>query len=103
MRASGIYECDRSSGMGLASWSGVCVPGRSSLNNLFPETPVLVCVDGFASFGAVSELETIDIRNVALIEIYSRGRGGVRIYTAPYLGATAGQGRNIATPLWFGC
>jgi hypothetical protein len=95
MRAAGIFECD--------SRSGVCVRGRASLNDPYPEIPVLVCVDGFPSFGAVSELETIDIRNVALIEIYSRGRGGVRIYTAPYLAATAGRGRNIATPLGFGC
>jgi hypothetical protein len=106
MRASGIHECDffgRSAEGSFSSRSGVCVRGRSSINDPYPEIPVLVCVDGFASFGAMSELETIDIRNVALIEIYSRGRGGVRIYTAPYLASTAGRGRNIATPLGFGC
>jgi hypothetical protein len=60
-------------------------------------------VDGFESFGAINELETIDIRDVALIEIFARGRGSVRIYTSRYLASAAGSGRNVATPLWFGC
>jgi len=106
-RASGLHECDgfgdRSPERWLASRSGVCVRGRPSINDPYPEIPVLVCVDGFESFAAISELETIDIRTVGLIEIFARGRGSVRVYTSRYLAASAGTGRNIATPLWFGC
>jgi hypothetical protein len=97
-RASGMYDCD-----GFASRSGLCVRGRSTFNDPFPDIPVLVCVDGFPSFSAVNELSTIDIRDVGLVEIFARGRGSVRVYTARYLAAAAGSGRNVATPLWFGC
>jgi len=97
-RASGMYDCD-----GFASRSGLCVRGRSTFTDPFPDIPVLVCVDGFQSFSAINELATIDIRDVALIEIFARGRGSVRVYTSRYLASAAGTGRNVATPLWFGC
>jgi hypothetical protein len=105
-RVSSLYECDGFTGppeRWLANRSGVCVRGRSTINDPYPEIPVLVCVDGFTSFAAVSELGTIDIRDVGLVEIFSRGRGSIRVYTSRYLASAAGTGRNLATPLWFGC
>jgi hypothetical protein len=96
-RVPGLFECS-------AGWSGLCVWGRAPTpQNPYPEDPVTVCVDGWQSMGAVSELETIDIRIVALVEIMSRGRGGIRVYTAGYLMAAARDGRRIDNPFAFGC
>ncbi len=92
-----IFGCD-------TGRSGLCVPGRGrSFNNPYPEDPVLVCVNGWESWGAVSELANLDIQSVALIEIYGRGRGSIRVYTAWYLATMARTGRAIANPLEFGC
>lgn len=105
-RATGLHECDAWR-MDFQRWngvrSGVCVRGRATLNNPYPEIPVLVCVDGWESWGAVSELESLDIRGVAMVEIYRRGAGGVRVYTAPYLTLLASRGQTIMPPLEFGC
>ena len=40
---------------------------------------------------------------VATIEIYDRGRSGIRVYTPGYLASSAHRGRNVALPLSFGC
>lgn len=106
-RTSGnLHECDPWA-LDFQRWNGVrsglCVRGRGSFNDPSPEIPVLVCVDGWESWGAISELESLDIRNVALVEVYSRGAGGVRVYTAPYLASLASRGRRTVTPLGFGC
>ena len=97
-RAPRIFECTGD------SRSGLCVRGRSrTFSNPFPEIPVLVCVDAWQSFAAVSELESLDVQQVALVEIYSGGSGGVRVYTAPFLASSARTGRDISAPLQFGC
>jgi hypothetical protein len=97
MRAPRVYEC--STGL-----SGLCMRGRArTIQDPYPEVPVLICVDGWTSWGAVGELVSLDMQSVSLIEIYSQGLGGIRIYTAAYLTHSARTGRNIALPLGFGC
>jgi hypothetical protein len=118
-RARNLHECDlfdvpdgpeplpTAGARVLQLWtdfrSGVCVAGRASLNNPSPEIGVMICVDGWESWGAISELESLDIRSVALVEIYGRGIGGIRVYTSRYLLSMASRGRTISTPLTFGC
>ena len=97
MRAPRVFECS-------SALSGLCMRGRDrTFRDPFPEVPVRVCVDAWDSWGAAGELRSLDMQSVALVEIYSQGRGGIRIYTAAYLAHSAITGRNIATPLWFGC
>ena len=93
-----LFECNT----GL---SGLCVPGRGrSFRSTNPEDPLRICVDAWESWGASSELQSLDMQAVALVEIYSRGRGGIRLYTAAYLAASASARRNVAAkPLWWGC
>ena len=93
-----LQECDafRGSSFGagtqtLQEWwrsrSGLCGPGGGG---------VLVCIDGWDSWAAISELSNMDIRSVALVEIYGGRRGGaVRVYTAGYLLSTASRGRTL--------
>lgn len=88
--AARVFECDTAS-------SGLCTRDRGR------RSPVQVCVDGSESTGAVAQLSSMDIQAVALIEIYGRGRGGIRVYTPWYIVTSAHKGRNIATPLVFGC
>jgi hypothetical protein len=106
-RTSGnLHECDPWA-IDFQRWNGVrsglCVRGRATITDPFPQVPVLVCVDGWESWGAVTELESLDIRSVAMVEIYSRGAGGVRVYTGPYLSSLASRGQRTITPLGFGC
>ena len=97
MRTPGLFECSEGR-------SGLCVRGRGPTpRDPYPEDPVTVCVDGWESWAAVSELGSLDMRIVSLVEIYGRGRGGIRVYTAGYLASTANLGRNFATPFGFGC
>lgn len=64
MRAPRVFECN--SGL-----SGLCVRGRSRTFRIpNPEVPVRICVDAWESWGAISELETLDVAAVALVEIY---------------------------------
>lgn len=96
-RVPRLFECSE----GL---SGICLPGRTrTFEDPDPKIPVLVCVDGWRSFGAIGELENLPIQSVSMVELYSRGRGGIRVYTAPYLAHAARTNRFIATPLRFGC
>jgi len=96
-RVPEIFEC-------RSALSGLCVRGRSrSFENLYPEDPVSVCVDSWTSWGAVRELENLDMHGVALVEIFGRGRGGIRIYTSAFILSSARTGRNVAPPLGFGC
>jgi hypothetical protein len=96
-RVSDLFECSDAR-------SGLCRSGRGrSFQNPNPEVPVLVCVDGWESWGAISELANLDIQSVALIEVYGRGRGGIRVYTGWYLSSLARTGRLMATPLAWGC
>ena len=92
-----VQECDSfvrtSFGSGndtLQDWwrrrSGLCSYGGGG---------VLVCVDGWDSFAAVSELSSMDIRSVALVEIYGRGGGAIRVYTSGYLLSMASQARTF--------
>ena len=99
-RATNLFECNAYT---PTIHSGLCVRGRGTFSDPAPEIPVLVCVDAWESFSAIHELETIDIRDVALIEIFARGRGSIRVYTSRYLASAASHGQNVATPLWFGC
>jgi len=64
---------------------------------------ILVCVDGWSSWSAISELSSMDIRSAALIEIYGRGRGGIRVYTASYLLSQASKGRTMYFGASTGC
>ena len=97
MRAPRVFEC--STGL-----SGLCMRGRSrTFQDPYPEVPVMICVDGWPSWGAVGELNGLDMQSVSLIEIYSQGLGGIRLYTGSYLAHSARTGRNIALPLGFGC
>ena len=95
-RVPTLLECD--------SRSGLCMRGRArTIRNPFPIVPVFVCVDQWQSFGAIAELDRLSQLDIAMIEIYSRGRGGIRVYTTEYLAHAARTGRFIATPLGFGC
>ena len=89
-RAVQVFECD-------AAASGLCTRDRGR------RSPVQVCVDGRESTDAVAELSSMDIQAVALVEIYAQGRGGIRVYTPWHIVISAHKGRNIATPLAFGC
>jgi hypothetical protein len=108
-----VFECEEGA-------SGLCVRGRgisfrdftptvgslrtrSSSVGMIQEVPVTVCIDGWTSWGALSELANMDINSVSLIEIFGRGRGGIWIYTPGYLASSARMGRKIATPFGFGC
>lgn len=65
---------------------------------------VSVCVDGWDSWAAMTELESMDIRSVAIVEIFGRrGSGGSRIYTARYLLSMASRGRSLFAPIELGC
>jgi hypothetical protein len=94
-----LFECS-------ASRSGLCVPGRGvTFRNPVVEASVLVCVDGRESWGAVSELQSLDLRAVSLVEIFNRGAGdgGIRVYTPAYMTRSARTRRNLAFPVEFGC
>jgi hypothetical protein len=75
---------------------------RSGLCNYYGGG-VGVCVDGFNSWAAISELSSMDIRSVALIEILGQGRGGIRVYTAGYLLSMASKGRTMYFGSSTGC
>lgn len=85
--------------------SGLCARSRGirSLRRGTQEIPVRVCIDGRESWGAVIELNSLDIRSVALVEVYGYGRGGIRVYTPGYLVTRARAQGASATPLEFGC
>jgi len=92
-----VFECS-------SSRSGLCMRGRDvTFRNPFPEVPILVCVDSWESWGASSELSSLDMSSVAMVEIFSQGRGSIRLYTGQYLAHSAVTGRNVALPMWFGC
>lgn len=94
-RIPAMFECTE----GL---SGLCVRGRGvSFQGGVPAVPLHVCVDSWESYGAASELGMLDVRDVALLEIYSMGRGGVRVYTPTYLASAAIRGRSVVNP--YGC
>ena len=96
LNAPDIFRC-------MDALSGLCTRSRgvSSFQNPFPEVAVLVCVDRWESWGAVSELSSMDIQDVALVEIYARGRGSIRIYTPFYLADAANRNLFVANP--YGC
>jgi hypothetical protein len=98
-RGYGLQDCNP----GAGGRSGLCLRGRPSINDPYPQIGVLVCIDGWESWSAITELESLDIRQVALVEIYGRARGGIRVYTAGYLASSSHRGRSIVTPLRFGC
>ena len=97
MTIPGIFYC----GSGR---SGLCVPGRDrTFRSQSTDVAVRVCIDSWESWGADSELETLPIESVAMVEIYSRGRGGIRVYTSGYLASTAASGSIISRAVDFGC
>jgi hypothetical protein len=75
------------------AWSGVCLrlPGDVAPLPDEPEvvvqdlTPVAVCIDRWESTAAVTELQMLDIGSVALVEVFRRGLGGIRVYTPGYI------------------
>ncbi|MGE0159334.1 MAG: hypothetical protein AB7T31_07955 [Gemmatimonadales bacterium] len=95
---SRMRECDAfprtrfgNGGQTLQEWwrarSGLCGPGGGA---------VLVCIDGWDSWAAISELSSMDIRSVALVEIFGGRRGGaIRVYTARYLLSVASKGNTL--------
>lgn len=89
-RAPMLFECNEGP-------SGLCARARaSSFANPFRGVPVLVCVDGWTSWGAVSELDNLAVRDVALLEVFGMGRGGIRVYTPRYLATTARRGIQVS-------
>lgn len=97
LRVPGMFEC-------ATGRSGLCVTGRSrSFQTPFPELPVRICLDGRESWLAVGELTALDIQSVSMVEIFGRGRGGIRIYTPWYLTSVASRGGVAGTPVEFGC
>ena len=111
-RAPRVFECTEGR-------SGLCVRGRFSTwvddragvpggsgdaprDFAPPEIPIRVCVDGRESWGAVGELMMIDAAQVAMVEIYGRGRGGIRVYSQAYVAAPEQERQNIY-PLELGC
>lgn len=93
-----VYEC-------MNALSGLCTRerGRRSLRSGPRELHVRVCIDGRDSWGAVAELNSLDIESVAMIEIFGHGRGSIRVYTPGYISSSARSGRNIAAFGDFGC
>ena len=99
-RLPDIYEC-------ATSLSGLCVgdPGLAFDNRSQwdapprgDQDPLRVCVDGIESTLAIQELRMIDMRRLALLEVYRGGRGGVRVYSATYLAAAARSGGVYIAP-----
>ena len=89
-RAPMLFECNE-------ALSGLCARSRAtSFVNQSSGDPILVCVDGWPSWGAVSELDNLDVRDVALLEVYQMGRGGIRVYTPRYLATTARRGGGVS-------
>lgn len=91
-----------------ADLTQLCVPGRvRTAANPNPELPVLVCVDGWRSFAPVTELETLDIQAVSLVEIYGSTNSTsdlqLRVYTAAYMVDRVRKGQTNVMPLWMGC
>ena len=93
------YPCHQSA-------SGLCSlerRGRRSIPLPPTQRHVRVCLDGRESW--LAELDALDIESVALVEIYRRGRGGIRVYTPGFITAMARRGRTIssASPPEYGC
>lgn len=93
-----LFECH-------SAMSGLCVPDRRyhGLRGGPREIPVRICIDGRESWGAAVELNSLDVKAVAVIEIYDHGRGGIQVFTPGYLAISARDGRSVATPTAFGC
>lgn len=87
------------------SRSGLCyrAMARRSARPQIDRLPIMVCIDGRRSWQAVSELEYLDLRDVALIELYDQGRKGIFVFTAPYIRSRADRGRLAVRPLAFRC
>ena len=87
--------------------SGLCVPGRvvpfdrnyrepmTPFDDPIPgrpQEPVPICVDGRLSTDSETELKSLDRDNVAMLEIFDRGRHVIRFYTPEYLQTLARAG-----------
>ncbi len=93
-----VYEC-------FDALSRLCTRerGRRSLRFGPLERPVLVCIDGRESWGAVAEMSSIPIETVSMIELFRHGRGSIRVYTPGFITSSARSGRSIAPFGDFGC
>lgn len=79
----------------------LCLPGRfRNFGNLNPQVQVSVCVDDWKSFVPSSELQTLPIEAVSLVEIYP---GEIRVYTTQWMLSRARRGRTRVLPLIMGC
>ena len=80
----------------------VCVPGRNrTFSNPSPYNGVSVCIDGWRALIPVTDLASLDIGAVSLVEFYAREE--IRVYTTDYLLMRARRGDTNVTPLWMGC
>jgi hypothetical protein len=80
----------------------LCVRGRArSFRNPFPELQLLVCIDGWRSIGAISELNMLAVDAVALVETFSRSR--INVFTQQWMVTRANRGHTTVVPLIMGC
>ena len=80
----------------------LCVPGRGrTFRNPYPQRQVSVCIDAWRALAPASDLSSLSIESVSLVELYQRD--AVRIYTTEYLLYRARTGRTRVVPLWMGC
>ena len=66
------------------------------LESFGPVRTLTVCVDGWRSTAPILELSSIDIRSVALIELYDIS--GIKLYTDGWMEARAAAGRVSVFP-----
>lgn len=89
-RIPGMFPCQYDTGQ-------MCIRGRgATFSNPFPTAQLTVCIDGWKSIAPVSELNSIPVEAVALIEFY--GRSGVKVYTTPWILTRARTGWTTVMP-----
>jgi hypothetical protein len=80
----------------------LCVPGRArTFRNPYPQRQITVCIDSWRALAPASDLSSLAIGSVSLVELYQRD--AVRVYTVGYLLSQARTGRTNVLPLWMGC
>ena len=80
----------------------ICVPGRTrTVGNPSPESTVSVCIDRWRPLIPVSDLASLNVSALSLVEFYDREE--IRVYTTDYLLMRARRGDTNVTPLWMGC
>jgi hypothetical protein len=91
----GLAEC-------RADPTQLCMPGRGrTFRNPYPQRRIIVCIDGWKALAPASDLNSLSMESVALVELFRRDQ--VRVYTSQYLMYRARAGRTHVIPLWMGC